>query len=124
MNDTQLEQNFYTACYHYAKQIDPNVLSDFVTLKKEAGQTSIIAWNHNSTQPSNEDLKAFSTITVQQTWAEKRNDDEFALINDFYKYYLRILLKDIEILKGNPLPTDEDLNNMMRTEYTNWKNSL
>jgi len=79
MNDTELEENFYEACYYYAKSIGPDPvitrhhdpLADFVFHQG----TFIENWNHSSTQPTNTQLKTYTVQQVQDAWNQFLRDN-------------------------------------------------
>jgi len=72
MNDSELENYFYIACYHYAKTIGPNPTitdtNDFVYLINDGSGITIAEWNHSSVQPTNTVLKTYSVDTILNTW--------------------------------------------------------
>lgn len=121
MNDTELQVNYYLACYHYAKNNGTSPSSGFVKLTHDGTEISIASWDHDSDQPSNEDLKAADLATVQATWNAHANDEEYAAIGGFLKYCLKDLMKDIEVLKGNPEPDDEAQEAMVRAAFDAYK---
>lgn len=107
MNDAELEANFYIACYHYAKNNGSDPASNFVQLSlDQQGNHVIFQWNHDSPQPTNDDLKVPDLATVQATWTNKTNYAEYNNFGLFAKYVFKQLIKDIEVLKGNPEPDD------------------
>ena len=86
MNNTELSNNFYIACFHYAKTIgpDPTITDtdDFVYLSCSSDNViSIAQWNHASPQPTNTMLKNYSVQTVLDTWNTylKQNTDSYRI---------------------------------------------
>lgn len=83
MNDSELQQNYYEACYHYAKTIGPDPIvniydpiSDFVELTISISNVkSINLWNHSSTQPTNTQLKTYTVQQVQDSWNQYLKDN-------------------------------------------------
>ena len=122
MNDAELAQNFYIACYHYALNNGSNPTDDFVKLRMDQGGNIVIdQWNHDSTEPTNTDLKVPDLATVQATWDTKTNDDEYAKTPGFLSYTLKELIKEIEVLKLNPLPDAAELETMLRAHFDAFK---
>jgi hypothetical protein len=79
MNDQELYDNFLYACVTYANDNgthvdDPNSLCELYD--DGMGSISITAWYHNSTQPSNEDLKAYTLEQVQHTATVYQNQQK------------------------------------------------
>lgn len=65
MNDSELYDNFYLACYLYAYNQGPTPIvdlppNDFVDVLYESGEVNIQTWNHVSSQPSDATLKLFT----------------------------------------------------------------
>jgi len=81
MNNSELEENFYFACYHYAKTIGPDPIvtqdpdTDFVFLQDDGSGTYINIWNHSSTQPTNTQLKTYTVQQVQDSWNQYLKDN-------------------------------------------------
>ncbi len=82
MNDTELKNNFYEACYHYAKTVGPNpnvdrstFRSNFVVITNVANYPNIDTWNHSSSEPTNTQLKTYTVQQVQDSWATYLKDN-------------------------------------------------
>ena len=75
MTPQELFDNYYKTCYHYAYVRDINVDSNFVSLKMANNTITITNWNHTATQPTENDLLAYTLSDVDQTW-ELRNKNQ------------------------------------------------
>jgi hypothetical protein len=71
MNDQQLQANFHEACIHYIEQNGglnlPN-LPNLFSLGQQDGKIVVTAWRHESKQPNDTALKAY---TLEQVLAAK-----------------------------------------------------
>lgn len=76
MNDSELAENFYKACFHYAKvngddpsnDVTFDFDTDWVKLVDNGSGIQITQWSNTTSQPTNTQLKAYSVNEVQQTW--------------------------------------------------------
>jgi len=82
MNDTELQENYYIACYHYAKTIGPDPvvtqdpITDFAIISDNGDSILyIVNWNHSSTQPTNTELKTYTVQQVQDSWNQYLKDN-------------------------------------------------
>ena len=74
MNNNQLEEHYFNACYHYAKNnsiTDPimaeNPMDNFVVLVSIDSKVNIHRWNHDSPQPDETTLKSYTVRQVTDT---------------------------------------------------------
>jgi len=82
MNDQELYDNFLYACVTYANNNGSKV-TDTSTLCElyddGSGEMQILSWNHDSKQPTDDQLKAYTLEQVQLTATTYNNQ---ALINN------------------------------------------
>lgn len=125
MDDTELNNNFFIACYHYAKNNGSTPTDDqFVGMKLVNTTWTIISWNHDSQQPSTTDLKAATLITVQQTWTEKENNDKYYDEKSrFVRHVLKDLLKRVTVLEGKQALSDNDAETVLKNSLNNFVNT-
>lgn len=105
MNDTELRENFFNACVHYANANGTEVSDDtFASLMDKSGTISITNWNHDSQKPTLGQLKAFNVADVQASGKAFYNKEEFSNINEFFKYAFHKLNVEILQIKGESDP--------------------
>lgn len=109
MNDKELQENFYEACYHYAKTIGPapdvkfyDSADDFVVIFSDNNGARIGIWNHTSTEPTDTQLKKYTVKEVQDSW-------NLFLKSNLSKYPLNESGTIILTLRG-PWDSDQDIN--------------
>jgi hypothetical protein len=79
MNDQELFDNFFNACVAYAEDngaaiTDPSTLCELVD--NGDGKIIIKSWNHNSTKPTNAQLKTYTSSQVQQKDKKRKNQSQ------------------------------------------------
>lgn len=83
MNSSELQSNFLYACLKYAVDnggIDTNYTTfspDVIGIEYRDNAYTIVRWNHSSTQPTTDDLMAYSVDDLADVKAEFENHTSY-----------------------------------------------
>ena len=120
MNDSELYENYYAACYHYAvtNGTKPNTHDLWVDLIDTGdADIRINSWQHDTTKPTNDQLKVFTKAEVQSSLTLKNQSRDYSALNPFMVFCAKEFLIRTEMLNGNTAPNTVVLNSMMTNLY-------
>lgn len=111
MNETELQNNYKQAIIHYLKINNKPINEDLfiVNFNFNTSSLSIDYWGYTDIpQPSPETLKTYTLEEITNSFKDYSFGLYFKNIEKFFKFYNRYIYKEIQVLKGNPEPTDEE----------------
>lgn len=111
MNETELQNNYKEAIIHYLKINNKPINEDLfiVNFNFNTSTLSIDYWGYTDiSQPSPETLKTYTLEEITNSFKNYSFGLYFETIEKFFKFYNRYVYKEIEVLKGNPEPSDEE----------------